>query len=491
MPVSSVNGCCALTFPASSNGLHCLKGFILTPAIIPQLFVLIAALFLAGCAGSAVSPEVRERDLPESWRGVAEYGAVQDGWLAELGSARLDELVATAMAKNYQLAQLAAEVAAARQAVSVSGAARWPQLNLTFDSSRRRVISNQFGITRTASNFEIGADLSWEIDAWGRLRDAERQAGLNLLAAQARYEAARRQVAGNVARAWFNVIGAGELLALLRERLANLEEDLDIIESAYNQGLTGALDVYLARANTDQERARIAAQEQTLSEHQVALQLLLGAYPDGNPEMNMTTGATLPIIATPVPAGLPSELISRRPDLQQAWANLLARDAAVAIAHKQRFPRLALAASGGDVSQDLDSLLNGTPLAWSILGNLTQPLFNAGRLKAQEQQARARLTQAEHQYLENLYRAFSEVENALSRARALQTRYQVTLAAEKNAVAALTLAFAQYQRGLVPYTTALEAQRRAFDIQSGVIELRNQLLQNRITLYLALGGNFG
>ena len=445
-----------------------------------------AALLLAGCAVSAISPEVREQDLPEGWRGVAEYDAVQDGWLAELGDAELDGLVETAMARNYQLAQQAAAVDAAQQAVTVSGAARFPELSLAFDSSRRRVISNQFGITRTSSNFELGADLTWEIDAWGKLRDVERQAGLNLLAAQARYEDSRRQVASRVARAWFNVIGAGELLGLLRERLANLEEDLDIIESAYNQGLTGALDVYLARTNADQERARIAAQEQTLSESRVALQLLLGAYPDGNLE----TDARLPLIEAPVPAGLPSELITRRPDLQQAWANLLASDAAVAIAHKQRFPRLVLVASGGDVSDDLGSLLNGTPLAWSILGNLTQPLFNAGRLKAQEQQARARLVQAEQQYLDSLYQAFSEVENALSRSRSLQTRYRVILDAEQNAVAGLALAFEQYRRGLVPYTTVLEAQRRAFDIQSGIIELRNQLLQNRINLYLALGGDF-
>lgn len=455
-------------------------------SFLSKLSALGAALFLAGCAVSAISPEVREQDLPESWRGVDEYGAVRDGWLAELGDERLDGLVEAAMGRNYQLAQQAAAVEAAQQAVTISGAARLPDLSLSFDPSRRRVISNQFGITRTSSNFELGADLSWEIDAWGKLRDVERQAGLNLLAAQARYQDSRRKVAAGVARAWFNVTGAAELLGLLRERLANLEEDLDIIESAYNQGLTGALDVYLARAGADQERARIAAQEQTLTENRIALQLLLGDYPDGKLE----TGAALPLIETPVPAGLPSELISRRPDLQQAWANLLASDAAVAIAHKQRFPRLVLVASGGDVSEDLDSLLNGTPLAWSILGNLTQPLFNAGRLKAQEQQARARLVQAENQYLDSLYRAFSEVENALSRSRSLQTRYRVVLDAEKNAVAGLNLAFEQYQRGLVSYTTVLEAQRRAFDIQSGVIELRNQLLQNRIALHLALGGNF-
>ncbi len=453
---------------------------------ISTVHLVAVALVLAGCRITAISPDIRQQDLPESWNKVVEQDTVKDDWLVALGDQELNELVIVAMQKNYQLAEQAARVSEARQAVIVSGADRYPELSLALDASRRRSIIGETSST-TGNNFEIGVDLSWEIDVWGKLDDAEKQASLNLLSQEASYKDARHNLAASISHAWFNVISADQLLLLFRERLANLRVDMDIIERGYNQGLNSALDVYLARATVDQERARIAQQEQLLSENKVALQLLLAGYPDGR----LQIGKTLPVIELPIPMGLPSELVSRRPDLQQAWMNLLAMDAGLAIAHKQRFPRISLVAAGSDVSSALGSLLNGSALAWSLLGNLTQPLFNAGRLKALEEQARARVVQAENQYLDKLYRAFSEVENALSRKASLQLQYQATLAAEKNAVAGLTLAKEQYHRGLVTYTTVLESQRRAFDAQSSVIDLRNKLIQNRIALYLALGGSFG
>jgi multidrug efflux system outer membrane protein len=452
---------------------------------ISSLGLLIPALLLAACNITAISPGIKQQDLPENWRGISQSKEIEDNWLQEFEDAELNTLASIALQKNYLLAEQAARVSEARQGVIVSGADRFPELSLSFDASRRSSVISE-SIISTGSNFDLGADLSWEVDVWGKLKDAQKQASLNLLAQQARYKDSQHQLAANVSRAWFNVVGAAQLLTLFRERLENLKVDMDIIERAYRQGLNTALDVYLTRATVDQERARIAQQKQFLLENKVALQLLLAEYPDADLEINKK----LPVIESAIPAGLPSELVSRRPDLQQAWMNLLSLDAALAVAHKQRFPRISLVASGSDVSSELGSLLNGSTLAWSLLGNLAQPLFNTGRLKALEEQARARVVQAEYQYLDRLYRALSEVENAISRNAGLQDQYQATLASEKNAVAGLTLAFEQYQRGLVTYTTVLESQRRAFDAQSSVIDLRNQLLQNRITLYLALGGNF-
>jgi outer membrane protein TolC len=204
----------------------------------------------------------------------------------------------------------------------------------------------------------------------------------------------------------------------------------------------------------------------------------------------MEIPGTLPVMTDPIPSGLPSELITRRTDLQEAWLNLLAADADLAAAHKARFPSLSLVGSAGVTSAEFSDLLDTDLSVWSIAGSATQPLFNAGRLEAREEQAYARVRQAEQQYLNLVFNAFADVENAISRSVSLRERYESFLDAETNSRAALELALEQYQRGLVPYTTVLESQRQAFDAVETVVELRNLLLQNRIVLYLALGGEF-
>jgi outer membrane protein TolC len=187
---------------------------------------------------------------------------------------------------------------------------------------------------------------------------------------------------------------------------------------------------------------------------------------------------------------MPLDIISRKPELLASWYQVLAQDAGLAFAHKQRFPSVNLSASISKSSDELSDLLSGSSFAWSLLGGLTAPLFNAGNLKASEEIARLELKQQEQVYLDTLYNAFASVENAVTTENSLKQRYQATLAAQQNAEAAETLAFEQYQRGLVTYTTVLEAQGRSFDAQSSLIQIKNLLLANRVDLHLALGGNF-
>jgi len=448
--------------------------------------VLIACLALLTTSACSTNPSYTAPAVsatPAVWHNQPEGQIVNENWLAELADPRLNELVGEALDNNHDLAAQQALVTQARQQLLVSGAARIPELSASLNGARRKL---QTTPASTSNNIELSLDLDWEIDIWGKLKDSQKQAALRLAAREAELEMARRDLVAAVGNAWYDLLEAQRLLELYEYRLKNLGRNLDIIETGYRQGLNPALDVYLSRNGVEQEAARTTAQHQLVAETVRRLQLLLGRYPDGQ----SWSAPELPQLQGTVPAGLPSELLSRRPELRSSWLELLAANTGVAIAHKQRFPRLSMTGSVGQSSTALKNLLDASQGVWTLAGGLLQPLFNAGRLAAQEEEARARLQQLELQYLGNIFQAFAEVETSLAQETALTQQYQQYRAAEKSALAAETLSFEQYQRGLVSYATVLEAQRRAFDAQSAVVKLKRQRLHNRIALYVALGGNF-
>jgi NodT family efflux transporter outer membrane factor (OMF) lipoprotein len=418
------------------------------------VFTALTAGVLGGCADSAITPEASEIGMPADWARGGDEGSVDLNWLESFDDPQLTGLVSEAIERNFLLEQERARL-----------------------SAGQRITTESYGA-------EVGA--FWEVDLWGRLSKRQQAAQLTLGAQEARFESVQRSVAATTAAAYYRVMEARQLLDVAKQRLDNGIESHDIVASGYRQGLNDALDLYLARNVVERQEANYAQREQTVAETIADLQLALARYPSGR----MEVPGTLPVMTDPIPAGLPSELITRRPDLREAWLDLLAADADLAAAHKARFPSLSLVGSAGVTSAEFSDLLDTDLSVWSIAGNATQPLFNAGRLEALEEQAYARVRQAEQQYLDLVFRAFADVENAISRSVSLRERYESFLDAESNSRAALDLALEQYQRGLVPYTTVLESQRQFFDAVQTVVELRNLLLQNRIALYLALGGEF-
>lgn len=441
--------------------------------------------FLAtGCVRSGIAPETRDPPVDPAWHRQGLVGTVQDSWLDAFESARMGELVDLALASNYALVAQARRTEQARSAVTIARSDWWPALSLSTSASRRDAGGE--GASTRVDTYDVDLGLAWEIDILGRISAAQRQRVLELAAAEADLEDASRQLVANVVGAHFDAVEARQLLALFEQRLANLSQSLDIIESGYRSGINQALDVYLSQNSVEQERANVAQQTQALYRALAELELLLAKYPAGD----LPVPDQLPVLDTPIPSGVPSELLLRRPDLQAAWLDLLALDASLAVAHKQRFPSLRVTASAGDSRNAFDDVLRGGSLAWSVAAGLSQPLFEAGRLRARESQARLRVEEAEQLYLDAVFRALGEVENGLSGRSSLLGQYQAFLKAEANAESALTIAFDQYRLGLIDYTTVLESQRRAFDAQTTVVRLKNQLLQNRIALYLSLGGDW-
>ncbi len=448
-----------------------------------SVIVGLTTVLLFACSSiSELDENINNIDFPKNWQENQTALQVESNWLNQIDNKQVQLLVKSALASNHQLKIQAFNVEIQKQQLIVSGSSLWPSLDLSLRSGRNK----NNNVNTISNSSSINFNLSYELDLWGKLSDADQQANLSYMAEQANFEQSKQQLVVDVVTTWFAVIEAEKLLALYESRVKNSQQNLDIIESGYNSGINKALDVYLTRNELNNELTRVSDQKSSKKKLIRKLERLVGDYPKGE----LLVKAELPLLTSDIPLGLPSELISRKPHLMASWYKLLAKDAGLAYAHKQRFPSLSLTASMGDSGSDIDDLLSGSSLAWSLFGNISAPLFNAGRLKANEEKARLALKQEEQRYLDTLYNAFAEVENAITEEDSLKYSYQSMLAAQENAKVAATLSFEQYQSGLVNYTTVLDAQTRSFEAQTTLIKLKNRLIANRIKLHLALGGDF-
>lgn len=448
----------------------------------PLLPLLLCSMLLACSSNSEVNIKLQDLPMPKNWQGSKQALVVEQSWLSQLANPQIHQLVEKALTTNHQLAMQAYMLEISKQQLLISGSQLWPELDLSFRSSRNK--NNQTG--SYDNSHSVNVNLSYEIDIWGKLSDAERQSNYNYLAQKSLFEQHKQQLVVNVVTTWFSVIEAEKLLNIYRNRVENSKQNLTIIEANYKSGLTAALDVYLARNELNNELTRESEQETVKIKLIRQLERLIGEYPKGH----LLVNAQLPLLTNNIPLGLPSELISRKPALKASWYQLLSQDASLAYAHKQRFPSIVLSGSVGNSSADIADLLSSSSLAWSLLGNISAPIFNAGRLEANEEKARLTLQQGEQLYLDTLYDAFSDVENAITTENSLKQRYDTMLAAQDNAKIASSLSFEQYQSGLVSYTTVLDAQKRSFDAQTALIQIKSQLIANRINLHFSLGGDF-
>ena len=440
-------------------------------------------LFLSACGSGRTSVMTQNPSPPpETWQMSTASQPISDNWLAVFGSEEAEKFATLALENNFNLKQQAFQVQIQEQRLIGAGGNLWPQLDFNVSQNRSENLSAG-GTVNTAS---ASLDLTYELDIWGKLSANQKQENLNLMSAKANYQRAEQELVSSVVIAWIEVIEADLLLKFFNQRVSNARQNLDIIDSGYRLGLNSALDIYLARNDLNTELSRVSEQEAIHIATLRRLENLIGEYPRGD----LFLEKILPNLNTDIPLGLPSELITRRPDLLSAWYRLLANDAGVAFAHKARFPSINVSANLNRGNETIGDLLSGTDTFLSLIGRITAPIFKGGQLEAEEKIARLTLKQSEQAYLETLNRAFTEVENAITQEQSLNIQYERILEAQENAIIAADLSFDQYQKGLVNYATVLEAQRRAFDAQTSAIQTKTQLYTNRIKLHVALGGSF-
>ena len=459
--------------------------------------LLTAVCLLATACASAPPAEHPALDIerPEMW--TAEDlpdGQLTVTWWEDFHDGGLASAVDIALVQNYDLRAAAARLEQAAEDARAAEGDLQPTVQGAFNSSRRKQNFVGFPIpggegtvlSTVSTNLGISLDVSWEIDLWGRLRNTARAALADLQASAADLRAAQLSIAGQTTKAWFAIAEAQQQVDLSTQTVQSFRSAATQVQDRFEAGIRPALDLRLALLNLSNAEAQLQQRRQQFDGATRQLQVLLGQYADGAFE----TPAGLPQITPAVPAGLPADLVARRPDLVAAERELAAFLVRADVARTDLLPRLSLTGATGTASDGLRSLIDGNFGVWSLLGNVVAPLWQGGRLRAQVDRAEARADEALANYANAALTAYAEVETALAAEAFLAERERHLAESTLQARAAERLADERYRAGLETYITVLDSQRSAVSAEAELIAARRARLENRVDLYLALGGGF-
>jgi len=446
--------------------------------------VVLLAIALAGCALKAPpdSSEVKDQALtharsPAHWesRGAIP-GAVAGGWLATFGEPGLNALAEEALEYNADLRVAAARVEQAAGYVKVAGGNLYPAVDAGGRASVKDAGGTQGG----------GLSASWELDLWGRVRYGVRAAESQHASAQADYSYARESLAALVAKGWFLATETALQRQLAREIVGSSERLLRLAQERQRVGKGDALDIATAEASLGGYRDALRQVERAQEQSLRALELLLGRYPSAA----LQAPVKLSALPGPVPAGLPSELLERRPDVVAAERRVAAAFDRVEEARTAMLPTISLTTSLGYLSSDVFVLQNINNPVWGFAAIFNVPLFRGGALEAQIEVRTAEQKQAIAEYSRTGIRAFSDVENALSGELASREREAILAKTVADNERALDLVMTRYRLGTTDLRAVLQQQLVLFAARSTLLRVRSEQLVQRVNLHLALGGGF-
>jgi NodT family efflux transporter outer membrane factor (OMF) lipoprotein len=450
---------------------------------------MLAPAVAAAMAGCALAPPPTTDELqrevlahttvPSAFRAGGGVAApVADRWLAAFDDPALAALVIEALAFNADLRVSAARVEQAAGYVKVANASLLPTVG---------VFAMGGGKSGGSGGLDgIFLNASLELDVWGRIRYGGAAAEQQSAAFIADYAYARQSLAAMVAKSWFMAIEAGLQRAIAQDALRSAEEQLRLAQERLRVGSGNELAVAQARVNVGGYRDALRQIELAREQALRALELLVGRYPGAE----IAVAGRLSPMPPPVPVGMPSQLLERRPDVVAAERRVAAAFNRVGEARAAQLPRISLTAGGSSVSSDLIELKDtGNPI-WSLGANLIAPLYQGGALRAQVEIRTAEQKQAVAEYARAGQRAFGEAEGALAAENALRERGSILDAAIRDNERALELAKIQYRVGTIDLGTVEQRQLALYSARTSRLRVQSEQLAQRVNLYLALGGGF-
>ncbi len=451
---------------------------------------LVVFSLLAGCVSSPESQQDQIGiEVPARWANAAAGSAFEpQSWMADFSDPKLEAILAEALEHNFSLLAAAARRDADLAGTRLGQAEIWPTLGLSASKNEsRRNAAQGIQQTPTARTFGLNGRFNWEIDLWGKLRNGYRGDLADAEAALADFEATRLSIAGRTAQAWYQALEAQAVLELSERTLEAFLANQRTVEEGFERGIGGALEVRLIRANVAGARSSYEAALRQRQDALRAMELLLGRYPAAELELTHTW----PDLDSTVPAGLPVDLLLRRPDVVAAERDLAAAQQRKYEARKAMLPNFEVTLTRGTNSTDIGDLLDlDSRRVWSRVWSVSQPLFQGGRLRAGAARTEALERQAVANYTNVVLQAFSEVEDTLEEQGSFERELAAARISAEESIAAGDLAWERYESGLADITTALDADRRSINAQRTLIQVTNRRIQSRINLYLALGGGF-
>lgn len=440
-------------------------------AIVTALFCLAASACssLSGTTDYLALADADQKNL-QTWSELE--SGTETTYLNQLVSTpQLDALIAEARSANPDLQQTLLSLEILRAEYHATRANGLPEIDAGFGADK----------TEDSDTAYTGSvAISWELDLWSRLTDQSSAAAIDVAEQRALLQSARDTLAAEVMQGWLNLINLQRSITIEKQRVDLLEKNEQWLLQRYRSGLGNLEDLASARSSADSARATLVATQESLQQQQRALNVLLGRS-----QGRTVIADNYPKVLVPL-TELPEQTLQRRPDLKAAFLAIQADDFRTKVAYKEMLPSISLEAALSDTGTSPGEALLTNP-AWSLLGQLTAPLFHGGGLRANADAAELTTAQSYQAYRQTLLTAVQEVENAIGQESSLGKQQQHIESALQSAQHNLEQYQQKYRKGLVSVLDLLEVQQEAFDLESQLNDLIFQRLNNRITLGLALG----
>ena len=449
----------------------------------------LVALLLGGCAGKVAQPPASTLTVPAHWRNQVGPDSGQQGteraWWAAFGDPQLSALVAAALEYNGDLRIARARVQEFRARTVIAHAGELPTLSAQLTPTRTRTL-NGFAQPFVTNVYQGSFQANYELDVWGKLAKADEAALAGYQAEQASADAVALSIAASVASAYLNLRGLDAQLELAQATLQLREQSRELARREFDIGYSSRLELAQAESEYDATAELVPQLERTIGEQENALAVLAGRNPG-----EIARGRRLAELESPaVPAGLPSDLLRRRPDIYRAERNVLAQDANLVAVRDQMLPSFKMTVGGGVENFDFSKLVNAPTALWNLTLGMAAPLYEGGRLQAQTDIAAAQRDEAIYAYESVVRNAFAETENSLDAVYRLKLQERQTRARRDSAAEALRIARNRHRNGYASYLEELDAQRTLYSADVGLLQLQTRILIASVDLYRALGGGW-